>query len=94
MDPCENIFDKPLTYESGWGKKLTYCIAFSNKCITDVTPRYVLNHSENLSRRILVDEQWLDELLNAKRCSLWEQLSSNDKQIEEEKHQMDLKDLM
>jgi peptide-N4-(N-acetyl-beta-glucosaminyl)asparagine amidase len=28
MDCCENIFDAPITYEQGWGKKLTYLIAF------------------------------------------------------------------
>ncbi len=39
-DSCENQFDCPFTYESGWGKKLNLIIAFAKDHAMDVTRRY------------------------------------------------------
>lgn len=61
-DPCENVCDTPLMYENGWGKLLTYVIAYSHDEVQDVTWRYSSNHQELLSRRNLCSEA---ELIDA-----------------------------
>jgi peptide-N4-(N-acetyl-beta-glucosaminyl)asparagine amidase len=63
-DSCEDKLDAPLMYEAGWGKKLSYVIAFSAFEVVDVTRRYTRKWQEVLDRRSLVSEEWLEKKLD------------------------------
>ncbi|XP_010131922.1 PREDICTED: peptide-N(4)-(N-acetyl-beta-glucosaminyl)asparagine amidase, partial [Buceros rhinoceros silvestris] len=76
-DPCENVCDKPLLYETGWGKKLSYIIAFSKDEVVDVTWRYSCKHEEVLSRRTALSEATLRETINALNRTRQRSLSEN-----------------
>lgn len=74
-DPCENVIDAPLMYEAGWGKKLSYIIAYSKDEVQDVTWKYSSNHKEVLLRRNMCTENELVTTLMAMREKRWETLS-------------------
>ncbi|KTF75149.1 hypothetical protein cypCar_00040856 [Cyprinus carpio] len=79
-DPCENTCDKPLLYEVGWGKKLSYILAFSKDQVVDVTWRYSCKHPEVLSRRTQVQETWLLRTLNGLNATRQQSLGAERKQ--------------
>lgn len=66
LDSCENAADTPLMYEGGWGKKLSYVVAFGKDHCVDVTRRYTRTfETDLLSRRQSVPELVLAQQLAA-----------------------------
>ncbi|KAF4321446.1 hypothetical protein BBO99_00003217 [Phytophthora kernoviae] len=59
-DSCEDQLDCPLTYEVGWGKKLSYIFSFAHDEVVDTARRYTQNWGEMSSRRQDVSEKWLE----------------------------------
>merc|ERR1719330_600033 len=64
-DSCEQALDSPLMYEGGWGKKLTYVLAYSRDHAVDVTRRYTRKFDEVLTRRTQFSEQDLKRAMSA-----------------------------
>ncbi|CAK9038268.1 unnamed protein product [Durusdinium trenchii] len=64
-DSCEAALDSPLMYECGWGKKLSYIIAFSAQEVVDVSPRYTQQWPQLLTRRQLLPEEELAKLVQS-----------------------------
>ncbi|KAL3674272.1 hypothetical protein V7S43_000227 [Phytophthora oleae] len=63
-DSCEDQLDSPLTYEVGWGKKLSYIFSFAHDEVVDTARRYTQNWDEMRVRRQDVSEAWLQSTIN------------------------------
>lgn len=92
-DSCEDCLDEPLLYESGWKKKLTYCVAVSRDCVMDVTRRYTKKYEEVRSRRNEADESQLQFGLRSLNEEVIGRLSPGDYEIAKKRYDADLNDL-
>ncbi|KIW07172.1 uncharacterized protein PV09_02041 [Verruconis gallopava] len=79
VDVCEQAWDKPWLYTSGWQRKLAYCIAFSADGCMDVTRRYVRNFSKWGAERSRAPEAVLLYILDEIRALRRKDLAKQEK---------------
>lgn len=65
VDPSENVMNRPLIYEKGWRKKLTYIFAYSKDEVQDVTWRYTRDQVGVMKRRNHCSESTLLQFIES-----------------------------
>lgn len=70
LDSCECARDETLLYDRGWGKKMSYVLAFSTDGATDVSRAYIQDWAAALQRRRRLSEGELTRVRAAESLSV------------------------
>lgn len=87
-DPCEALYDKPLLYEKGWGKKLEYIVAVGVDHVEDVTSKYTADIDQIASRQP-VPISMVHNLIDSINARIQTRLSNQEKEMLKERSKKD-----